>query len=144
MATLSAHRFAFALALAAATVLLPTSLAAQDTQVIPSKRPKMVHIVKTDGTDIAVFRGGFGFCNGSTEGVGLDLGNGQSVDYGRIKTIDVLGFQNHKARLRITLNNTKSIEFASQCDANYGPGGQNDLGEVNVPFRQVKQVIFPR
>lgn len=126
---------------------IPTIATAQSkTRVIPKKAPKNVQIVKTDDSVLTVYADGFGFCNGSTQGrgTGLDLGNGQSADFDNIKQIDVLGFDDGKAKLRITLINKKSIEFSSRCDETYGPTGRNDMGDVSVPFRQVKQVVFPR
>jgi hypothetical protein len=88
-----------------------------------------------------VYEDGFGF-NGYSDG--LPLESGQSVDFSKVKAIDLVGIDNEKYRLRITIISGQSIEGIE--DGHYGQnvGGKNDLGEVNIPLAQIKRVVFPR
>ena len=74
----------------------------------------------------------------------LDLKNGQSIDFSRIVSIEVLEVTDvyQSATGRIKLNNGVVLE--EKFDPYYDLKGHNDLGEFNSRWPQVKSVEFIR
>ena len=103
--------------------------------------PKAVAITKNDGTTMWVYEDGFYF-NHYLDG--LHLESGQSVDYPKVKAIDILGVDNGKEKLRITIAGGKTMEGTEYQYSSANVGGKNDLGAVDIPVTQVKQIVFPR
>jgi len=126
---------------ASSTGPTPASDAASGPESIP---PKAVVITKNDGTTMWVYEDGFSFRG---FGDALHLDSGQSVDYPKVKAIDLLGDDNEKAKLRVTIvggrtfDGTESVTYVSGPDT---VAGKNDLGAVDVPVAQVKRIVFPR
>jgi len=102
--------------------------------------PKAVSITKNDGTTMWVYEDGFYFNNYSD---GLHLESGQSVDYPKVKAIDILGADNGKEKLRITIASGRTIEGTEDQYMSATVGGKNDLGAVDMPVAQVKRIVFP-
>ncbi|HLW71417.1 MAG TPA: hypothetical protein VKS22_12435 [Candidatus Binataceae bacterium] len=103
--------------------------------------PKSVVITKIDGTAMWVYDDGFYF---NAYGDGLHLESGQSVDYSKITAIDILGADNAKYKLRVTIVGGKTIEGTEDGYGNQNIGGKDDLGAVDFPLEQAKRVVFPR
>jgi hypothetical protein len=123
----------------AAVVFHPTSGSAQ-TRVISKKEPPVIQIVKRDASILTISPDSVGICG---RNVALELGNGQSVEYPKMKVLEVVSFPGKGVKLRLTLRRGGDpIEFTLDCDdANIT--GQNDLGDVNVALRQVNRIVFP-
>ena len=101
--------------------------------------PKAVRITKTDGTVLWSFEDGFACCDGSR----VALESGQSIPFERISTIDFLAIDDeNKANVRVILTDGRAIEGIEiqPSDAS----GKNDIGDVRIVAKQVKQIVFPR
>jgi hypothetical protein len=105
--------------------------------------PKAVMITQNDGTAVWVNEGSLGF---GPRSEGLLLESGQSVDFSKIKAIDVLAHDDkeNKEKLRITLVDGRTIEAMTNWCSGYSAGGDNDLGRVEVPCEKVKRIVFRR
>jgi hypothetical protein len=100
---------------------------------------KAIVITETDGTTMWVYRDGLYLFDGADA---IRLDSGQSVDFSKVKAVEVLGIDNSKATIRITLVGGKTIQ--GTVDDPNGASGHNDLGDVNVPRDLIKRVDIPR
>ena len=100
--------------------------------------PKSVVITETNGTTIGVYEDSLRLFSYGLGNVPLE--SGQSLDFSKMKAIEILGVDNRKATVRITLVGGKTIEGTV---GQWFVSGRNDLGDVNIPQEQVKRVDFP-
>ena len=95
-------------------------------------------ITQTDGTTLPVYLENLNFAG---NGRGVTLTTGQSVDFGKIKSIDVSGDES-RINYRITLTNGEV--FTGNSDNPSGAiMGQNRLGSVYAPLKKIKRITFP-
>ena len=96
-----------------------------------------VVITETDGTTAAVYYESFYF----TTNRAVQLTTGQSVDFSKIKSIDLSG-DDSRIDVRITLTNGEVVTGISDYPS--GPVmGQNSLGRFQAPLKKVKRITFP-
>jgi hypothetical protein len=105
---------------------------------------KAVVITKNDGTTMWVFEESATLALASLNSGNTDLGGGQSLDLGKVKAIDAHVDKDGKVTLRFTLLDGRTFETAGWDPQGYGVGGTNDIGGVNIPLKDVKQVVIPR
>jgi len=117
----------------------PASGASSAASAPPPK--ESVLITKTDGTTMWVYRDGFALFDGSDDHA-IYLDSGQSVDFSKVKAVEVLKVDNQTKTVRMTLVDGRTIEGVT--DAPNGASGRNDLGDVNVPQDKIKRVDIPR
>lgn len=106
-----------------------------------------IRITKSDGTVMtALAVEAFWFCHHADA---LELLDGQSVNFDRIVTVDVVSLEktyknDYNTKVRIGLINGQYIEGITLCEESEGAFGTNELGDVRVPFLEVKRITFPR
>jgi hypothetical protein len=123
------------------TKISSNSSSASDTSSGTGSIPaKAVVISKTDGTTMWVYEDGLNFNSWGT----IALQSGQSVDFDKIKTVEILGVDNGKANLRLTLVDGRKLDGTEEIISDYGLAGKNDLGSVRIQLDQIKQFVFPR
>jgi hypothetical protein len=123
------------------TKLSSNSNSASDTSSGMSPIPaKAVVVTKTDGTTLWIFEDSLTFNNSYT----INLDSGQSVDFSKVKAVEILGVDSGKANLRLTLVDGRKLDGTEDDAGDYGVRGKNDLGDVNIPLHQIKQFVFSR
>jgi len=97
-----------------------------------------VVISETDGTTLAVYLENLNFAG---NGRGVQLTTGQTIDFGKIKTIDVSGDES-RSNYKIALTSGEVLTG----NADYPGGaimGQNRLGSVYAPLKKIRRITFP-
>lgn len=100
--------------------------------------PTAVRITKKDGTTLWSYESKFSWGDQT-----LNFDSGQSIPFEKIRTIDVLGLDdNGKIDIQVTLSNGE-IVHGSSTQFSYDLYGANDLGDIRVSRKELKQVTFP-
>jgi hypothetical protein len=96
-----------------------------------------VRITKTDGSVLWSFVDKF-----ISVTPNFEFDSGQLIGWDKIKTLDVLSGDDGKWEVRVTLTDGRVIVGSSHY--NLYVRGNNDIGEIDVEARQVKEISFSR
>ena len=95
-------------------------------------------ITEKDGTVLPVYMENLNFAGNSH---GVTLTTGQSIDFGKIKSIDVSG-DDGRINFRITLTGGEVLTGNAEVPSS-AIIGQNRLGSVYAPLKNIRRITFP-
>jgi hypothetical protein len=101
-----------------------SSSASDSSSGMGSIPAKAVVVTKTDGTTMWVYEDGFSF---DDQYAAIVLESGQSVDFSKIKVVEILGVDSGTANLRLTLVDGRKLDGTEDV-------GAFDLSPFGIPF----------
>jgi hypothetical protein len=101
------------------------------------KQKPTVLVVGKDGTETRVFRNSF---RDSYSGEAIQLKNGQSIPFDKVKSIDFLDVHEYERDLRVTLTDGRVVEGAIMSGEQIT--GDTDIGPFSISVKSLKQIVF--
>jgi hypothetical protein len=119
-------------------VPVPTPTSANDRQHI--------RITRTNGSVMTALPDGFYFCSHWNA---VELDGGQSVDFERMNAIHIVKLERestgqYATTLRIQLIKGVDIVGVTHCSEPEAVTGNNELGDMHVSLREIKEIRFPQ
>jgi hypothetical protein len=117
--------------------------AAGDTSTHASAMPRQqkptVLVVGKDGTETRVFLNSF---RDSYSGEAIQLKNGQSIPFDKIRSIDFLETHDYEQDVRVTLTDGRALEGAIMSGEQMT--GDTDVGPFSISVKSLKRILFER
>jgi len=106
----------------------------------PQQRKKATVLVTgKDGTETKVFLNSF---RDSYSGQAIQLKNGQSIPFDKIRSIDFLEVHDYEQDVRVTLTDGRAVEGAIMSGEQIT--GDTDIGPFSISVKNLRRILFER
>jgi hypothetical protein len=106
---------------------------------MPRQQKRTVLVVGKDGTETRVFLNSF---RDSYSGEAIQLKNGQSIPFDKIRSIDFLQTNDYEQDVRVTLTDGRALEGTIMSGEQMT--GDTDIGPFSISVKSLKRILFER
>jgi hypothetical protein len=106
---------------------------------MPRQQKPTVLVVGKDGTESRVFQNSF---RDSYSGEAIQLKNGQSIRFDKIRSVDFLETHDYEQDVRVTLTDGRALEGAIMSGEQMT--GDTDIGPFSISVKSLKRILFER
>ena len=124
---------------AAATAPSGVGESSTHASAMPRQQKPTVLVVGKDGTESRVFQNSF---RDSYSGEALQLKNGQSIRFDKIRSVDFLETHDYEQDVRVTLTDGRALDGAIMSGEQMT--GDTDIGPFSISVKSLKRILFER
>jgi hypothetical protein len=106
---------------------------------MPKQQKPTVLVQERDGSETRVFLNGF---KDSYSGEFIQLKNGQSIPFDKIKLVDFMDLRDYDQEVKVTLIDGRTLEGTIQVGEQIT--GSTDIGPFSISVRSLKRISFER
>jgi hypothetical protein len=106
---------------------------------MPKQQKPTVLVQERDGSETRVFLNGF---KDSYSGEFIQLKNGQSIPFDKIKLVDFMDLRDYDQEVKVTLIDGRTLEGTIQVGEQMT--GSTDIGPFSISVRSLKRISFER